>query len=743
MKNSTYKLLSSIILSTALATSLFFTPLTVNKAFAQSSVTQISSSDGEEKIVDSTGSTINVQLSGPAITRVNENFDVNFQLNGLSEEETAGKFVIEYSQSLFEFVSVQTANSDVSIVGQNEEPGKVTIIIATLDGTLENNKNLLSVTFKAKSETDMKGITASVEIGNAEDGSTQQVQDNISIKVASGIAGDLNNNNVIDVGDLALLIKYFGIDSSHENWNKVEAGDFDGNETIGIEDLAALGKIVLYDNGQQFELLEADIMNIQNAMAAGKLTAVELVQQYLDRIEAYDQDGPAIKSIISINEQALVTAAALDLEREESGPRGLLHGIPIIVKDNYDTLGMATSAGCTCLQDNYSVSDSYMVKKLKDAGAIILAKANLSEFAINTDTNSSLGGQTKNPYDLTKNPGGSSGGTGAAIASNFGVAGLGTDTGGSIRIPSSYNSLVGIRPTIGLTSRDGIIPLALSQDVGGPMTRTVADAAIMLDAISGYDPNDIVTAGSVGKIPTSYTQYLDKDGLQGARIGLIVDSGVMGNNAEVKQLMTNAVADMQAQGATVVQVNIPNITKILSYSSLSAYEFKFNLNEYLSNPRMVDSNAVRYHSLGDIVASQNDFLASLKNTLTTRNNVEILETQEYKDILLYRTRTTQQSLLQVMADNDLDAFLYPSTSGPTGSSSGSANRLSPFSGFPSISVPAGFVTSGTPIGLELLARPYEEGTLIKLAYAYEQATHNRHMPSTVPALPDVVVTPQP
>ncbi|TXK76738.1 amidase [Paenibacillus sp. N3.4] len=544
---------------------------------------------------------------------------------------------------------------------------------------------------------------------------------------------------IIDVGDLAVLIKYFGIGSDNPNWSKVANADFNKNNVIDISDLAALGKLVLYDNGQPFKLLEADIMGIQNAIAAGKLTSVELVQMYLDRIAAYDKQGPSINSIISINPDALTIAANLDKELQEKGPRGLLHGIPIIVKDNYDTLGMPTSAGCTCLKDNNSVSDAYMVQKLKDAGAIILAKANLSEFAINTDTNSSLGGQTKNPYDLTKNPGGSSGGTGAALASNFGVGGLGTDTGGSIRIPSSYNSVVGIRPTIGLTSRDGIIPLALSQDVGGPMTRTVADAAIMLDVVSGYDSNDIATAASVGQTPVSYTKYLDKNGLKGARIGVITDSGVTGNNTEVKALLSKSVQDMQAQGATVVEVSIPNISTILSYGSLSGYEFKFNLNDYLSNSRMVDTTKLPYHSLTDIINSGTDFLQSLKTTLNTRNGIASLETQEYKDILLYRTRITQQSLLKVMADNKLDALLYPSTSGPTGSSTGSANRLSPFSGFPSISVPAGFVASGTPIGIELLGRPYAEGTLIKLAYSYEQATHKRVMPTSVPDLPVHVV----
>ncbi|WP_132312871.1 amidase family protein [Paenibacillus sp. BK033] len=672
-----------------------------------------------------------VQLSGPALTSVGNSFDVSVSLTGATGDATAGKFIFEYDPTQFEYLSATSANSAVSIAGVNAESGKVTIVTTDTTGSLTTAGSLLTLTFKANAAADLSGISGTVELG-IDDGSTVQTpEESLAVQITGAAEGDLNNNSVIDVGDLSVLIKYFGIASEDPNWTKAANGDFNKNNTIDVQDLASLGKKVLYDNGQPFELMEADIMSIQNAMAAGKLTSEQLVQMYLDRINEYDDD---IHSLITVNPDALAAAKALDEERKEQGPRGLMHGIPIIVKDNYDTLGMPTSAGCTCLKDNQTVSDAFMIKKLKDAGAIILAKANLSEFAINTDTLSSLGGQTKNPYDLTKNPGGSSGGTGASLASNFAVAGLGTDTGGSIRIPSSWNSIVGIRPTIGLTSRDGIIPLALSQDVGGPMARTVSDAAILLDAVSGYDPNDIATAGSVGRKPVSYTKFLDKNGLKGARIGLVLDSSVVGSNQEVLALLNQAAQDMRDQGATVVGVNIPNVADILKYPSLSGYEFKFNLNDYLSNSRFVDPNVVRYHSLQDIINSGTDFLSVLKSTLTTRNSVESLDTQEYKDIVLFRPRTTQQSLLRLMADNDLDAILYPSTSGPAGSSSGNANRLSPFSGFPAISVPAGYVSSGLPVGIELLGRPYEEGELIKLGYAYEQATHHREAPKSVPAL---------
>lgn len=716
------KLASLVMLST----SLLFTPILDTGAYASGTSTPTALEQPQAQEPKAL-----VQLSGPALTSVGNSFDVTVSLTGATGDATAGKFIFEYDPTQFEYLSATSTNSAVTIAGINAESGKVTIVTTDTTGSLTTAGSLLTLTFKANTASDLSGITGTVELG-IDDGSTVQTpEESLAIQITGAAEGDLNNNSVIDVGDLSVLIKYFGIASDDSNWTKVANGDFNKNNTIDVQDLATLGKKVLYDNGQPFELMEADIMSIQNAMAAGKLTSEQLVQMYLDRINEYDD---TINSLITVNPDALATAKALDEERKEQGPRGLMHGIPIIVKDNYDTLGMPTSAGCTCLKDNQTVSDAFMIKKLKDAGAIILAKANLSEFAINTDTNSSLGGQTWNPYNIKLNPGGSSGGTGASLASNFGVAGLGTDTGGSIRIPSSWNSIVGIRPTIGLTSRDGIIPLALSQDVGGPMARNVSDAAILLDAVSGYDPNDIATAGSVGRKPVSYTRFLDKNGLKGARIGLVMDSSVIGSNQEVLALLNQAAQDMRDQGATVVGVNIPNIADILKYPSLSGYEFKFNLNDYLSNTRFVDPNVVRYHSLQDIINSGTDFLSVLKGTLTTRNSVESLDTQEYKDIVLFRPRTTQQSLLRLMADNNLDAILYPSTSGPAGSGSGNANRLSPFSGFPAISVPAGYVSSGLPVGIELLGRPYEEGELIKLGYAYEQATHHREAPKSVPAL---------
>lgn len=724
------------------------TPVLSATAFASETQSDLSALTGGQPLLalnvtqsvygpSGTDPSAQVHLSGPASVHAGDSFDMKLSLAGITGSPTTAKITIHYTAAQLQYGTAAPIGTDITLLGANDTLGTLSLVVGSLNGEISNDTPLLSLSFLAKSEgVHLSEITASVEWGQADDGSVLSgAVSSASLRIATGLPGDLNANHAVDVGDLALLIKNYGMTDTSDNWSQVSEGDLNHNGIIDLPDLAGLGRKVLYDNGQPFQLMEADIMGIQNAMEAGKLTSVQLVQMYLDRIQAYDKQGPNINAVISVNPDALAAAAALDQERKEKGARGLLHGIPIVVKDNYDTTGMPTSAGCTCLRDNQTVSDAYMVQKLKDAGAIVLAKVNLSEFAINTDTYSSLGGQTHNPYNLQYNPGGSSGGTGASLASNFAVGGLGTDTGGSIRIPSSYNSIVGIRPTIGLTSRDGIIPLALSQDVGGPMARTVADAAIMLDAVSGYDPNDVATAASIGRKPVSYTNYLDKNGLKGARIGLIVDNSVRGTNAEVRALMDQAVADMQAQGATVVNVNLPNVQTIMGYSSLSAYEFKYNLNDYLSNPRFVDSNVIRYHSLTDIINSVNDFDPRLKSTLTTRDGVAPLDTnQQYKDILLYRNRMTQDSLLKVMADNQLDALLYPSTTGPVKNGAGSANRLSPFSGFPAISVPAGYVADGTPIGLELLGRPYEEGTIIKLGYAYEQATHHRVAPAATPAL---------
>jgi len=279
--------------------------------------------------------------------------------------------------------------------------------------------------------------------------------------------------------------------------------------------------IGLAPQAERFDAFEKTIPELQDAMERGDVTAVELVRQYVARIEAFDQRGPKLNAMIYLNPRALDDAAALDRERREQGPRGPLHGIPVILKDNYDTFDMPTTGGSIALAGHVPADDGYQVKKLREAGAVFIGKANMHELAYGITTVSSLGGQTRNPYDPTRNPGGSSGGTGAAIASGFAAIGMGSDTCGSIRIPAANNNLFGLRVTQGLSSRDGIIPLALTQDVGGPLARSVVDLVLVLDATVGRDPADAQTQASEGRVPESYTEFLQPRGLDNVRLGLL------------------------------------------------------------------------------------------------------------------------------------------------------------------------------------------------------------------------------
>lgn len=582
-----------------------------------------------------------------------------------------------------------------------------------------------------------------------------------SMKQAAAEAGgsftmpEISSNRVLRSQVAVLLQQWLGLEKTSEPFRDVpdqsayagavgavvKAGLMKGysdTSFLPAEPLTADDLERLYDRVlgylKPFVLPEATISELQLAMEQGKLTSKQLVQMYLDRIAKYDDQGISLKAVLTINPEALHIAEALDQERADKGPRGPLHGIPILVKDNFDTSDMPTTAGCLCLQDSVPDQDADQIAKLKEAGAIILGKTNLHEFAFGITTSSSLGGQTRNPYAPDHYPGGSSGGTGAAIAANFAVAGLGTDTGGSIRIPSSFNSLVGIRPTIGLSSRDGIIPLALTQDVGGPIARTVEDAAILLDATAGYDPDDVATAYSVGRIPDSYTRFLDPSGLKGARIGVATELFPEGNDQEkaVSGVVSNAVHELESLGATVVNIKIPHLAEINKYPSLSGYEFKFQLNDYLKEL----GEDAPYHSLAEIIAS-GEYDKTQEQSMKAREARESLDTQEYKDIVLKRTSLTRESLLKVMADNNLDAIVYPTSTQPPAligesQSSGNNNRLSPFSGFPAITVPAGFTPDGLPVGIEFLGRAFDEGTLIKLAYSFEQGTHHRHAPRLTP-----------
>ena len=331
-----------------------------------------------------------------------------------------------------------------------------------------------------------------------------------------------------------------------------------------------------------FRFMEATILETQAALAAGTITSEDLVRMYLARIDAFDKNGPAINAMIRLNPNALSEARALDAERRGKRARGPLHGVPILLKDNYDTFDMPTSAASLSLATSIPPDDGYLVRRLRDAGAISLGKTNMHEFAFGITTISSLGGQTLNPYDLRRNAGGSSGGTGAGVTANFAVVGMGSDTCGSIRIPSSHNSLVGLRVTQGLFSRDGIIPLALTQDVGGPLARTVEDIAVVLDETAGVDPNDPATQVAALHTPASYTNFLRTGRLRGARFGLMTDVLVTTPaDQEVADVILSATRELESLGATVINVAIPNFATV-SNTSVITMEFKENLDAYLA-----------------------------------------------------------------------------------------------------------------------------------------------------------------
>lgn len=491
-----------------------------------------------------------------------------------------------------------------------------------------------------------------------------------------------------------------------------------------------------------FELDELTITELQQGLQSGKYTSRQLVEKYSDRISDIDKKGPALTSVIEMNPDAEQIAAALDRERKERGPRGLLHGIPILIKDNIDTKDrMMTTAGSLALVGAKPFRDAFVAQKLREAGAVILGKTNLSEWANFRSTKSSSGwsargGQTKNPYSLERNPCGSSSGSGAAVAANLCAAAIGTETDGSIVCPSSANSLVGIKPTIGLVSRAGIIPIAHSQDTAGPMTRTVSDAAIILGVLAGIDPRDEATNASRGQSVTDYTKFLDKDGLRGMRLG--VARKHFGFNERVDKLMTDLLDEMKKLGAVLVDpADIPTTGKFDdSEFEVLLYEFKADLNAYLAG--LGPQAPVR--SLKDVIAFNEknrdrempyfgqDIMtkAEAKGSLTSKAYLAALR----KNHLLTRT----QGIDFVMKKNRLDALIAP-TGGPSWPTdwingdhfTGGYSSASAVAGYPHITVPAGYVF-GLPVGISFFGGAFSEPKLFKIAYAFEQATRARRTP---------------
>ena len=498
-------------------------------------------------------------------------------------------------------------------------------------------------------------------------------------------------------------------------------------------------------HGQSFkpkQLREATIDQLHTAMQAGKLTAVQLVQLYLDRIEAYDKQGPFLNAIIMVNPKAMAEARRLDSLYKATGKFvGPLHGIPILVKDNYDTYDMPTTNGTLAMKKSIPPDDAFVVRKIREAGAIIIAKSNLAEFATSgqVSVSSILPGYSRNPYDTKRTTAGSSGGTAAAVAADFGAIGLGTDTGSSVRGPASHQSLVGFRPTLGLVSRDGIAPLSMTNDTGGPICRTVEDAVRVLDVMAGYDKADTVTSRSNGKIPATYRQYLDKDGLKGAKIGVFRQM-VMPKNSDpqVYALFNKALDELRAAGAIVVDsVRVPELDTITkSFDTIPQLRRDFNI--YLAN---LGPNAP-HKSLTSIIKSK-QFHPSIEKTLLDAD-ADTLAPEAHKGWaknMALRERL-RQLLLRAMDSTGIDVLVYPSFSypprllGDLNTPSGTNNNaLSPPTGFPAFTVPMGFTYDDLPAGLQFFGRPFSEPTLVKLCYAYEQATHHRHPPASTPVLP--------
>jgi len=502
-----------------------------------------------------------------------------------------------------------------------------------------------------------------------------------------------------------------------------------------------------------FRIEEATIARVQAAIGDRRLTCRALVQQYLARIEAYDKRGPAINAIVAINPHALDEANDLDRRFAAGGPVGALHCVPAIVKDNFETIGLQSADGSLSLQGFVSNRDAFLVARIKAAGAIVLAKSNMAEFAFTPyeTVSSILPGYTKNPYALDRTTAGSSGGTAAAVAANFGLIGLGTDTGNSIRGPSSHQALVGIRSTMGLTSRSGVAPLSLLADIAGPITRTVEDAAAVFAAVVGPDPDDPVTVsgsslatqfapgGRPGSVPTSYKEALKRDGLRGARIGVLRQAYERETtDAEIVKVFTAAVAAMKAAGATIVdpvRVEIESIRRAQGAGTCGG--FKYDINRYLAQ----QGDRVPVHSLEEIIRSRR-FHPSVQLRLQQAQDGSENgpETPACQAESTYRAQV-RAAVAKAMDEGRLEAMVYPTWSNPprligdlNTPHGDNSQFFSPTTGFPAITVPMGYTREVLPAGVTFFGRAWDEPTLIRLAYGYEQATHHRRAPVAAPAL---------
>ncbi len=489
-----------------------------------------------------------------------------------------------------------------------------------------------------------------------------------------------------------------------------------------------------------FRFLEKDIAELQRGYLDAAYTIKEVVQAYLDRIEQIDKNGPALHSIIQINPDAILIAEELDKEVKEGKIRGPLHGIPVVLKDNIDTHDkMATTAGSRALMKSYPLKDSYIAKQLRDAGAVIIGKANLSEWAnfrgqLSTSGWSGLGGQTKNPYDLSRNPCGSSSGSAVAVSANLTMIAIGTETDGSIVCPSNNNGIVGIKPTVGLISRSGVIPISYTQDTPGPMARTVRDAAVCLGVLVGVDSTDEKTLASRGRFCKDYTQFLKEDGLKGKRIGFY--KGTLGINYKVDTLLYQAVNLMKSKGATVVEIDKISDSNLDKYSlEIMLYEYKDGLNKYFKS--LGPDAPIK--SIEELIAFNKSDSIELKyfnqNYLEMAQQKGDLTSKTYQNALNEMIKGSRESGIdKVMNENALDAILAPtgSPAWKTDLINGDAYQFGTSSfaaqaGYPNITVPMGYV-DGLPVGISFFGKAWSEPILIEIAYAYEIGTKYRKVP---------------
>jgi amidase len=503
------------------------------------------------------------------------------------------------------------------------------------------------------------------------------------------------------------------------------------------------------------DLDAATVADINAAFDAGTLTSETLVQLCLARIQAYDRQGPSLHAVIALNPKALDLARSLDAERKAKGRRSPLHGIPIVLKDNYNTFDLPTTGGSVLLEGSIPPDDAFVVKKLRLAGAIILAKVNMSEFA-SGEAHSSIGGQSLNPHDLTRSPSGSSGGTGVAIAAGYATIGLGTDTGGSIRGPATSNGIAGLKPTHGLLSRSGIIPLALSFDTGGPMARSVYDVAVALGIMTGVDAADAATKKSEGKLESDYTKYLTTDALRGTRIGIARD--FLGADADVDWVVEASLDAMRRAGATIVDVRFPRWlldAKGDFYTAVRYPEFVVQIADYLKTlgpgyPKTIDEmidRANRFNSTRADGAGPNPSRWGLFKREAASGTLDDYRYTAVHDFGLPMMRAAVEGLI---AAQRLDAIVYPTSSrrpGPIAATAAApaspatllagtglaATDIANLTGFPDLIVPAGFTGDNLPVGISFLGPAFSEPKLLALGYSFEQATRARRRPVHTPA----------